>query len=190
MNAALGLGILALALQSADKPELPTNMIPTNVAAIVTQYMPDAAYAGATATGEALTYVGGASWQAGRKWGIGAEYRQWRERVSFARQTHSAITHVAGPYLYRELPPQGAITIRTEAGAGVLWADSGTLQVSSTWVATIRASGRIAIAENIDLMLWFGAVRISATSVSDGRATGRIPTTYFPETGVALRLKF
>lgn len=190
MTTAAALAILAAVIQFSDKPQLPTNIVPASVSATLQPYTPDALYAGATSTGEALIYVGGATWKTGKRWGFGAEYRQWREPVEFAGTRFSHRTHIAGPYLYRELPHVfGSLIIRTEAGVGVLWSD-GELQVDETWAASVRASARLPLSDKINFVIWSGGVRVGETTVADAMFTIDTKQTDFVETGVALEMRF
>ena len=186
MTAAVGLGILALALQTSDAPESLTNGLPSQVSQLILENMPDAVYAGATATGEEITYVGGLDWKTGRNWGVGAEYRQW----SFATSAHDVITHSVIPYAYRELPPLGSLVLRTEIGAGVMWVESATLQADELLVAGIRISGRVELSARFDIVAWTGAIYTGSTDVRfQNGSTRKVKEADQTETGLALRMK-
>ena len=186
MTAAIGLGILALALQTSDAPESLTNGLPSQVSQLILENMPDAVYAGATATGEEITYVGGLDWKTGRNWGVGAEYRQW----GFTASGHEVTTHAVIPYAYRELPAIGSLVLRTEIGAGVLWAESDTLNSDEMLVAGIRISGRVELSDRFDIVAWTVAIYPGSTDVRfQNGSTRKVKEADQTETGLALRLK-
>jgi hypothetical protein len=190
MNTALAIAALAIITQLYDAPSVPTNGTTETLVQYLQPYAPDEAYAGAAVTGESMAYLGGVTWQIGKRWGVGAEYRQWNERVRFARARYKATGHLGGAYLYRELPPIDRLVIRTEIGAGVLETRS-ELDIGTTWAASIRASARLALSERLSLVVWTGGARVGSASVASSRHAARTGDRDFVDTGIALivRLK-
>ena len=181
MTAGYGIAILAGLMQLQDAPDM------TNMVEAIGPYMPDAAYAGVSVVDEGMTYVGGLDWQTGKRWGVGAEYRHWPAQVRFAGEYYDAITHGAGGYLYRELPPWGSLTLRTEIGGSVVWMDSA-LDTSTTWALGVRAVGRVRLSERFDVVAWTGTLRTGSSTATDGDRRGVRPRTELTETGAAIRL--
>jgi hypothetical protein len=188
MNTATAAAFLAIIAQLYDAPSVPVDGKAQSAIEWLKPYAPHEAYVGGAVTGETLAYLGGVTWRTGKRWGVGAEYRQWSDTVTFARKSYKTTAHTAGGYLYRELPKIDKLTIRTEIGAGALLTDSD-LDMGSTWVASVRASARLALADRIDLVLWTGGVRVGEMSVSDGRNSGKTRTSDFVDTGIAVSIK-
>ena len=181
MTAGYGIALLAALLQMQDAPDM------AGMVGMLAPYKPDAAYVGVTVIEDELVYAGGIDWLVGSRWGVAAEYRHWPGHVRFAGTDYRTVTHAAGGYLYRELPAWGRVTLRTEAGGGAVWANS-ELQMSSTWAAGLRASGRVALTDRLALVAWVGTLRVGSGSASDGRARVSRGRETLAETGVALRV--
>ena len=189
MTAAVMLGILAVAAQMLDKPSAPTNAIPDNLQSILQPYMPEEAYAGISVTGESLGYVGGVTWQTGKRWGCGAEYRQNDESVTLWGRAHRLKVHTGAAYLYRGLD-LGDLTLRTEAGAGVLFTESKTIAMNKTWLASVRIRALFALTDRLHFYGWFGGVKIGGAAVRDSSGAGRTKTEDFVDVGAGLILRF
>ena len=184
MNAAHGLAIVAALLQLNDAPDVAPAI------EMLTPYFPDAAYIGAAAIADELTYTAGLDWRLGTRWGTAAEYRHWPAQITFAGNTHRVTTHGATAILYRELPAWNRLTLRTEAGGAILWQDAAGLDTSSTWAIGIRGVGRMQLTVRISIQAWIGSLRIGSSSATNGQLKGISPRSEFIETGAALRIAF
>lgn len=180
------MAILAVLLQLADRPE-PSKETAMELAR---EYRPDTVYAGASVLNDVVVYAGGVTWQTGKRYGLGAEYRYTDEAVSLRGAGHTLETHTAGLYLYRDIPAFGDLSIRTDLGAGIVFGDSDTLAVDETWAVSARAVGVFRVSADIDLMMYFGGVLMGATVVSDDRTRVYLDDYAYPETGLALSMTF
>ena len=185
MTASVMLAVLAVAAQMIDKPSAPTNAIPDNLQ----PYMPQEAYAGISVTGESLGYVGGVTWQTGKRWGVGAEYRQNDDSVTLWGRAHNLKVHTGAAYLYRGLD-LGDLTLRTEAGGGVLFPESKTMTMNNTWLASVRIRALFALTDRLYFSGWFGGVKIGGAAVRDRRGASRTKTEDFVDVGAGLIFKF
>jgi len=186
MNSGIAMAILAVLLQLADKPE-PTADTAMELAR---EYRPDAVYAGASVLNDTVVYSGGATWKTGKRYGIGAEYRNTDKSVTLLGLPHELQTHTGGVYLYRDLPAWGDLSVRTDVGMGVVYGESDTLKTDNTWAVSGRALGVLALTDSIDFMMYFAGIYLGDVRVSDQFTTATIKAGGYPEAGVALAMGF
>lgn len=152
------------------------------------EYAPDSIYGGAAIAGDIAGYLGGVDWALGERWGLGLEYRYFKDSVSFARRQYQMRAHTGGLYFYYEMPLQ-RFYLRPEIGVGGMYFE-GPLRISTTWVGASRLVAGFHVAERLVLSGWVGGLYHGNPTVSEGRLQGRVNPDWVLDAGLALRWKF
>jgi len=186
MNIGMIAGILALLFQGADapKPDMET------AKRLAREYRPEAVYGGAGFVGDSIGYQGGMYWQTGKRWGVGLEYRENKAEFSILRQDHEMQLQSGGVYLFRYLPKIGNLKLRTDAGAGVVFGKSETIDANECLGLSARIVGILPLNENIGLMLSYGGVFLSNINLRSDSRSFRADSLEYVENSVSLVYRF
>jgi hypothetical protein len=135
-----------------------------------------------------ITYGAGLRYPMVKYAGIGAEYREFKPKVTFNNEEYRLSNKAAGLFLFTETTRWKTLFLGIDAGGGILWDNTKNLNISETYVLSGRINASKQITRYIDITLWAGINHIGKFKVFDQNRIGTAKSQEIYDAGAAIRI--